>query len=90
MSMDAVGHGVDGVGQGVDVSGFEFAQLAVLEEFGHDGMRVGKSCEDLLICGILPGPRLLRLFDELELIEENFAELLRGVEVKGATGCLVD
>ena len=40
----ALGDGVDGCGQGVDVGGFEFRELAVLEDLRNDGVAVGKGC----------------------------------------------
>ena len=40
----ALGDGVDGCGQGVDVGGFELRELAVLEDLCDDGVIVGKGC----------------------------------------------
>jgi hypothetical protein len=81
---------VDELREGVDVGGLQLLYPAVLEDLSGQGVVEGQLLEDLL--GRRRGPRLRGLPSgpEAQALEEDLAELHRGVDVERGAGERVD
>ena len=82
--------GVGELGEGVEVGGFEFLELAVLDDEGGDGVVDGELFEDVLGGGDDFAFAVLHGLGEAHFVEEDFAELLGGVDVEAVAGVGVD
>jgi len=78
--------GIDQRRQRVHVSGLEFGQLPVVQDAGGQRVQRGQRLQHLDPGGVRLG--LLRLLGrgELELVEQNLAELLRRVDIELLAG----
>ena len=90
MGVDAAGLRGDVVGEGVEVGGLDFGCLAVGEDFLDDGVNTEQGGEGLLVGFVLAGFGFLGLIQELEVIEEDLAELFRGGDVERGAGVGLD
>ena len=81
---------MDGGGQRVGVGALELGDAAIVEDALDDGMCASDHRQRLFVGGELAGGRLLRLLDQLEFVEEHFAELLVRVHVELASGQPLD
>ncbi len=91
--VDAARLGVDHLGQRVHVSTLQLAQFAVLDDGGDDAAGVGGAQPFQHVGGrriVAAGDALQPLAWQLELLEQDVAELLRRVNVERFTGDLVD
>ena len=81
--------GIDQVGQSVGISGFEFGQFAILEHFLRHFVDAGQLFESFggggaglarTRCGMV----------QIQLVEEDFGELLRRIDLEFEAGEFVD
>lgn len=77
MGVDAAGLRGDVVWEGVEVGGLELGGFAVAEDFLDDRVDAEEGGKGLLVGLVLAGFGFLGLFEELEVIEEDLAELFR-------------
>ena len=75
MSVDTVCLRGDVCGEGIKVGGLELCSFAVGEDFLDDGVDAEEGGEGLLVGFVLAGFGFLGLVEELEVIEEDLAEL---------------
>ena len=86
--MDPAGFRVDQFRQGVGVSPLQLGKGAVLQHLGGDRMILGQFGQDLDISG--PAGFGLPALGQLELLEQNLAQLLRRSNIERPTGQFVD
>ena len=79
--MDPSGLGVDHRGEGDQVGAEQLGETAVVEDQPDDGVQVADLLQLLLSGGVLTGSGLLRLRQQLQVIEEELTHLLRGVDI---------
>ncbi len=88
--VDAAGAGANVGGEGIDVGGFELSGLAVGEDVVDDGVGALEGGEGGFVGFVLASGGFFGFGGELEFLEEDFAELLGGVEVEGGASMLAD
>ena len=83
---------VDLGGEGFDVGGEELGELAVFQDHIHHGVLPAHFIQHACSRGVMAGGGLLAPvgWDQSQALEEHIRELLRGVDVEGSSGCLVD
>lgn len=90
VGVDALGGGLDVGGECVDVGGFEFGGFAPGEDVWDDGVSGLEGEEGLFVGFELSGFGFFGFVGEVEVVEEDVAELFGGGEVEGCTGVLLD
>ncbi len=88
--VDAAGFQLDVIWEGIEVCGFQFRSLAPGKNFLDDGVHAKEGGECLLVGLVLAGFGLLRLVEEVQVVEEDLAELLGGAEIEGGAGVAFD
>ena len=73
--------GVDHRGKGDQVGAKQLGETAVVEDQPDDGVQVADLLQLLLSGGVLTGSGLLRLRQQLQVIEEELSHLLGGVDI---------
>ena len=89
-SVQASGGGIDERGQRVDVGGLQLGELAVVEDHAGDGMLFGEIFQHVDSSGNCASLPVFEGFGEIQLIEENVAELARRGDVEFGAGDFVN
>ena len=87
--MQAAGDGMDQAGQHVGISGFEFGELAIFDDFLGQLVHGCEFFENVGGRGARFGATAARRL-QLEFVEEDFGELLRRIDIEFHSGVTVD
>ena len=90
MGVNAACRWHDVLWQRVEIGRLELGGFAPCEDVTDDRMLALKGAKRLLVSFVLAGLGFLRLVDEAEVVEEDFAKLFGRGDVEGSAGVLLD